>query len=124
VPKKILIVDDEEVMSTVLERHFKGRGYDVVLANDGQEGLAVAKAEMPDLIILDNMMPKMDGFKVCALLKSDVRFKKIPIVMFTARVPTEEDKQLGEEVGFDAYISKFTDFDDLLIKVQELTGEN
>jgi DNA-binding response OmpR family regulator len=124
VAKKILIVDDEELISKMLKKQFESSGFTVIWAKDGQEGLAVAKAEMPNLVILDNMMPKMDGFKVCALLKADIRFKTIPIIMFTARVPTDEDKKLGEEVGFDAYISKFTDFNDLLKKVHELLKED
>lgn len=59
--------------------------YEVVIAYDGQEGLEKAKKEKPDLIILDLMLPKMDGYKVCGLLKADIRYNKIPIIIFTAR---------------------------------------
>jgi len=123
VGKRILIVDDERLMTGLLKKRFESSGYEVLLAQDGQEGLAVAKAEVPDLIILDNMMPKMDGLKVCALLKADMRFKEIPIVMFTARIPGEEDLKLAEEVGFNDYISKGSDFDELFEKVKHLLGE-
>lgn len=118
--KKILIVDDEKDISEMLAVRFKEKGFEVILAYDGQEGLNKAKEELPGIIILDEMMPKMDGFKVCGLLKADTRFKSIPIVMFTARSPEEIDKQMAEEVGFDDYVTKLIDFEDLLKKVQHL----
>ena len=81
--KKILVVDDvESIVMTVkmfLERHC----YEVITANDGQEGLEKARTEEPDLIILDLMLPKMDGYKVCGLLKKDTRYAKTPIILFT-----------------------------------------
>jgi len=104
-PKKILIVDDEPQMVSMIELRLQAAGYTVITACDGQEGLETAKKEVPDLIILDVMMPKMDGYKVCGLLKADTRYNKIPIVMFTARAQ-EADKQLSQEVGADGYINK------------------
>ena len=120
--KKILVVDDEIAMTKVVEIRLRAAGYDVVLAHDGQEGLEKAKAENPDLMILDLMLPKMDGFKVCGLLKSDARYKKIPIIIYTARVQ-DSDQQLGKEVGADAYITKPFDPQVLLGKVKELLAE-
>lgn len=120
--KKILVVDDEVAMTKVVEIRLRAAGYDVVLAHDGQEGLEKAKAENPDLMILDLMLPKMDGFKVCGLLKSDARYKKIPIIIYTARVQ-DSDQQLGKEVGADAYITKPFDPQVLLGKVKELLAE-
>ena len=117
--KKILVVDDEIAMTKVVEIRLRAAGYDVVLAHDGQEGLEKAKTENPDLMILDLMLPKMDGFKVCGLLKSDARYKKIPIIIYTARVQ-DSDQQLGKEVGADAYITKPFDPQVLLGKVKEL----
>jgi len=120
--KKILVVDDEIAMTKVVEIRLRAAGYDVVLAHDGQEGLEKAKTENPDLMILDLMLPKMDGFKVCGLLKSDARYKKIPIIIYTARVQ-DSDQQLGKEVGADAYITKPFDPQVLLGKVKELLAE-
>ena len=120
--KKILVVDDEIGLSKVVEIRLRAAGYDVVLAYDGQEGLEKAKTENPDLMILDLMLPKMDGFKVCGLLKSDARYKKIPIIIYTARVQ-DSDQQLGTEVGADAYITKPFDPQVLLGKVKELLAE-
>lgn len=120
--KKILVVDDEIAMTKVVEIRLRAAGYDVILAHDGQEGLEKAKSENPDLMILDLMLPKMDGFKVCGLLKSDARYKKIPIIIYTARVQ-DSDQQLGKEVGADAYITKPFDPQVLLGKVKELLAE-
>ena len=120
--KKILVVDDEVGLTKVVEIRLRAAGYDVVLAHDGQEGFETAKTENPDLMILDLMLPKMDGFKVCGLLKSDARYKKIPIIIYTARVQ-DSDQQLGKEVGADAYITKPFDPQVLLGKVKELLAE-
>lgn len=103
--KKILIVDDEPDLVEMMKMRLLANNYDVVCAYDGAAGLDMAKKENPDLIILDLMLPKMDGYKVCGLLKMDIRYKKIPIIMFTARAQ-ESDKKQAEDVGVDAYISK------------------
>src|SRR3989338_49069 len=120
--KKILVLDDETAITKMVEIRLRAAGYDVVLAHDGQEGLEKAKTENPDLMILDLMLPKMYGFKVCGLLKSDARYKKIPIIIYTARVQ-DSDQQLGKEVGADAYITKPFDPQVLLGKVKELLAE-
>jgi DNA-binding response OmpR family regulator len=120
--KRILLVDDEKDLVETLTFRLTTNNYEVINAYDGQEGLEKARSEKPDLIILDLMLPKMDGYKVCGLLKSDTRYSKIPVVMFTARAQ-ESDKQMGEEVGADAYITKPFDPKVLLTKVQELLGE-
>jgi len=120
--KKILVVDDETAITKMVEIRLRAAGYDVVLAHDGQEGLEKAKTENPDLMILDLMLPKMDGFKVCGLLKADARYKKIPIIIYTARVQ-ESDQHLGKEVGADAYLTKPFDPQVLLGKIKSLLGD-
>ncbi len=120
--KKILLVDDEPDLVKMVEMRLIASGYEVITALDGQEGLALAQQESPDLILLDIMMPKMDGYKVCGLLKADVRYKSIPIIMFTARAQAE-DKLLGEEVGAEAYINKPLNADELMSTLKELLGE-
>jgi DNA-binding response OmpR family regulator len=80
-------------------------GYDVVAAYDGQEGLNLARREKPDLIILDVLLPKMNGFKVCRLLKFDSKYKHIPIIMLTSR-ETQSNEELGRETGADDYVYK------------------
>lgn len=120
--KRILIVDDEPNIVSLLATRLKANGYEVLSALDGLEGLAKAKTEKPDLIILDLMLPKMDGYKVCGLLKKDTRYAKIPILMFTAKAQ-EEDQRLGEEVGADAYFTKPFVPKTLLSRIQELIGD-
>lgn len=120
--KKILIVDDEKDLVKILIFRLEANNYEVISAYDGLEGLEKAKKEKPDLIILDLMLSKMDGYKVCGLLKADTRYNKIPIIVFTARAQ-EEDMKLGEEVGADAYITKPFKSQALLDKIKELLKE-
>lgn len=117
--KKILLVDDEPGILIMVANRLKANGYEVLSAKDGQMGLEMAKMEKPDLIILDIMLPKMDGYRVCSFLKKDSRYAKIPIVMFTAKAQ-HRDMELGNEVGADAYIVKPFDAQVLLAKIEEL----
>jgi len=121
-PKKILVVDDEKELVEMIKMRLEASGYEVIPAYDGQEALEKARKEKPDLIVLDLMLPKIDGYKVCRMLKFDEKYKHIPIIMFTARAQ-EEDKKLGEEVGADAYITKPFESQALLKKIKELLGE-
>lgn len=120
--KKILLVDDEKDLVETLSFRLEGQNYEVTKAYDGKEGLDKARTLKPDLIILDLMLPKMDGYKVCAMLKHDPRYMKIPIILFTARAE-ESDKKLGEDVGADAYVTKPFESQVLLGKIKELLGE-
>jgi DNA-binding response OmpR family regulator len=117
--KRILVVDDEAALVEMLAMRLEANDYIVLTAGDGQEGLEKARKEFPDLIILDLMLPKMDGYKVCRMLKFDEKFKKIPIILFTARAQ-ESDVRLGEEVGADAYLTKPFEPVILLAKIKEL----
>ncbi len=117
--KRILVVDDEAELVKAIEIRLKAADYEVLAAYDGQEGLAKAQEEKPDLIVLDLMLPKMDGYKICALLKQDKRYTRIPMIMFTAKAQ-EEDRKLGKEVGADAYIAKPFEHQVLLAKIKEL----
>ena len=100
--KKILVVDDEIKIASLVSTYLKGSGYDVVIASDGREALAVFDSESPDLIVLDLMLPEIDGFDVAR----DIRRKSdTPIIMLTARVE-ETDKVVGLELGADDYVVK------------------
>ena len=120
--KKILIVDDEVQLVEMVKMRLEASGYEIIFAHDGQEGLDKAKKEKPDLMILDLMLPKIDGYKVCRMLKFDEKYKQIPIILFSARAQ-DEDKQMGKEVGADAYITKPFDPQALLGKIKELLKE-
>ena len=83
--KRILLIEDEADMVYALTLQLEAINCEVLSAADGQTGLDMARKEKPDLIILDLMLPKMDGYKICRMLKFDEKYKKIPIIMFTAR---------------------------------------
>ena len=119
--KKILIVDDEKDIVETISFMLKAKGFDCICAYDGEAGLALAKSEKPDLIILDVMMPKINGYKICRLLKFDNNYKNIPIIMITAR-SQDEDKIIGEETGADEYITKPFEFSDVLDKINKYLG--
>ena len=116
-PKKILVVDDEPDLVETVRYSLEMEGYQVLVAHNGEDGLNQARKDGPDLIILDLMLPKLDGYKVCRLLKFDERYKHIPILMLTAKTQ-EKDKLLGKETGADEYMTKPFDIDKLLEKVK------
>ena len=116
--KKILVVDDESDIIEILKFMFESHGYECITAMDGEEGLKLAKEANPDLIILDVMMPKINGYKICRLLKFDNKYKNIPIIMVTAR-SQEEDKLIGEETGADEYITKPFEFSEVIEKINK-----
>jgi two-component system alkaline phosphatase synthesis response regulator PhoP len=111
--KRILVVDDEPDILTALKDRLEFEGYEVLTAEDGQTALAIARKENPDCILLDLMLPKLDGYKVCRLLKFDKKRKGIPIIMLTARTQ-EEDKQMGMEMRANEYVFKPFDEEELL----------
>jgi len=101
-PKKILLVDDEPEILEICRDYLKASSYDVVTAKDGAQGLLSARREKPDLIVLDLMMPEMDGLDLCRAIR---RESNVPIIMLTARVE-ETDKLIGLELGADDYMTK------------------
>ena len=119
--KKILIVDDETDIIEILQFVLEAEGYECITATDGEEGLKLAKEASPDLIILDVMMPKINGYKISRLLKYDSKYKNIPILMITAR-SQEEDRVIGEETGADEYITKPFKVDYVVEKVKNYIG--
>jgi two-component system alkaline phosphatase synthesis response regulator PhoP len=116
-PKKILIVDDEADLVETVRFPLEMEGYHVLVSYNGEDALNQARKEKPDLILLDLMLPKLDGYKVCRLLKFDDRYKHIPILMLTAKTQ-EKDKILGMETGANEYITKPFEMDFLLNKVK------
>ena len=120
--KRILVVDDEPDLVVMISKALRYKGYEVITANDGQEGLEKAKTQKPDLIVLDLMLPRINGYKVCGLLKKDTRYAKMPVILLTAKAKSE-DIELGEKIGADAYITKPYERDTLLSKIEELIKE-
>jgi DNA-binding response OmpR family regulator len=115
--KRILVVDDEVDLVETVRFSLELEGYDVLVAYNGEEALNQARKENPDLILLDLMLPKLDGYKVCRLLKFDERYKHIPVLMLTAKIQ-EKDKATGMETGANEYITKPFEMDELMKKVK------
>ena len=115
--KRILVVDDEVDLVETIRFPLEMEGFNVLVSYNGEDALNQARKENPDLILLDLMLPKLDGYKVCRLLKFDERYKHIPILMLTAKTQ-EKDKILGKETGADEYITKPFDIDELMKKVK------
>ncbi len=116
--KKILIVDDEQDIVESLKFVLETADFTCYCAYNGEDGLRLAKEIIPDLIILDVMMPKINGYKISRLLKYDAKYKNIPILMVTAR-SQEEDKLIGEETGADEYITKPFELDEVVKTVEK-----
>ena len=121
--KKILIVEDEQDIVESLKFVLEVSGFVCYTAFNGEDGLKLAKEILPDLIILDVMMPKINGYKISRLLKYDAKYKDIPIIMVTARSQLE-DKMIGEETGVNEYITKPFELDTIVKKVEEKKKKN
>lgn len=122
IKKKILVVDDEPDIVSMLTMRLEASGYQVVASSDGNDGYKKAKSEKPDLIVLDLMLPGMDGYQVCRLLKFDENYRNIPIIMLTAK-GQKEDREWGQKVKADFYLTKPFESSVLLARIKELIGE-
>ena len=116
---KILVVDDEINITQILEFSIGSEGYQVITASNGEEAIDVAKREQPNLIILDIMMPKIDGYEACRIIKANPLTKNIPVILLTAK-GRDIDKRLGYEVGATDYIIKPFSPTQLIERIQEL----
>ena len=121
--KKILIVDDDPMIVALMVKTLENMGFDVLKGSNGQEALAIVKETKPDLIILDQMMPKMDGIKTCGFLKADKRFANIPVIMFTASAE-ESDWALSKEMGANEYCNKPLNVTELKTKIDQLLAQS
>jgi len=115
-PEKILVVDDEPALRETVSYNLERQGYAVLAAGDGREAIALARQEHPDLIILDLMLPGMDGLEVCRVLRQE---SNVPILMLTARAE-EVDRVVGLEIGADDYLTKPFAMRELLARVKAL----
>lgn len=120
--KKILVVDDEVDLVDTLAIRLEDDGYEVLKALDGKDGYEKAQANLPDVVILDLRMPRMDGFQVCRLIKFDETLKGIKVIILTAH-NAENDRKACHAVGADVLLAKPYEYSELLQAVQELVGE-
>lgn len=118
--KRILICDDDPVILRLVQVNLELEGYDVLLAHHGEEAYQVAVREVPDLVILDIMMPRWDGYQACQHLKANESTKHIPVVFLSAKAQ-QSDIEKGKEYGVDEYLTKPFDPADLIDVVERLT---
>jgi CheY-like chemotaxis protein len=119
---KILLVEDNEMNRDMLSRRLQRKGYAVVMAYDGEQGLELARSESPDLILMDISLPKMDGWQVTKFLKSNPETKGIPVIALTAHA-LSTDRQKAFEIGCDDYDTKPVEFGRLSEKIEHLLVE-
>lgn len=117
--KEILIIDDDPVQTRLLQKRLDDNGYVSIVATQAATGLQLAMDRFPDLIILDVMMPIINGYNLCHLLKSQETHKKIPVILLTSR-DKEQDRQLGATAGADVYLTKPVDIPILLDHIKKL----
>jgi two-component system alkaline phosphatase synthesis response regulator PhoP len=120
---KILVVDDEIYIVHILDFSLGMEGYDVVTALDGEQALERIRSEKPDLIVLDIMMPKLDGYEVCKTIKSDPATKQIPVILLSAK-GRNVDQKMGFDVGADDYITKPFSPRKLVERINQLLGQS
>jgi DNA-binding response OmpR family regulator len=116
-PTRILIVDDEPDLLAVLRFGLEAEGFEVIEARDGEQALERARAASPALVVLDLMLPRMDGYKVCRALKLDEHGRRIPIVVLSAR-SGETDRRLALDLGAEEYVTKPYDVKDLVSRIR------
>ena len=120
---KILVVDDEIYIVHILDFSLGMEGYEVITALDGEQALEKARAEHPDLIVLDIMMPKLDGYETCKILKAEPDTKDIPVILLSAK-GRNVDQKIGFEVGADDYITKPFSPRKLVERINAILGQS
>ena len=119
---KILLIDDDEMNRDMLSRRLQRKGYDVIMAVDGHEGMNTARSELPDLILMDMSLPVLDGWEATRRIKAMPETRSIPVIALTAHAMAG-DREKALEVGCDDYDTKPIDFKKLLEKIQALSAK-
>ena len=120
--KKILVIEDDPATLRLVDYSLRQEGYEIITASNGLEGIRKALAKSPDLVILDVMLPGMDGFEICYRLRSEPVTAKLPILMFSAKAQ-EIDKDTGIKVGADDYLTKPSAPADIILHVEKLLAK-
>ena len=120
--QRILLIDDHQTVFRLLEAILRVKGYQLLYADCGQQGIVMAREEQPDLILLDVMMPDLDGFKVCQFLKENAETSHIPVMFLTAR-GAEDDLATGRKVGADGFMTKPFQTTDVLSQIEHVLSD-
>jgi DNA-binding response OmpR family regulator len=118
---RILIADDHPDLLAILSARLRASGYDVVTAHNGNEALDLTRRERPALVILDVMMPELNGYQVCAKIKEDATLAQTPVILLTAKT-SDADRFWGAEVGADLYLTKPASPATIVERIKELLG--
>ncbi len=118
-PKRILVVDDESDVTELVAYHLKSKGFQVETVNDPNGSIGAARSFVPDLVILDVMMPDLNGIQICRMLRADPKLKNVPVIFLTAKAE-ENDRIQGLELGADDYICKPFSTKELILRVQSI----
>jgi two-component system response regulator RpaA len=118
-PAHILVIEDDDIVARTIERSLRGDEFRITLANSGVEGLKAARRRTPDLVILDIIMPGMDGYTVCREMRSDPILAEVPILFLTAKIK-DEDKIAGFNAGADDYLCKPFNIDELILRLRAI----
>jgi DNA-binding response OmpR family regulator len=118
-PSYILVIEDDDIVARTIERSLRGDEFRVLITNSGVEGLKAARRRTPDLVILDIIMPGMDGYTVCREMRADPLLSEIPILFLTAKIK-DEDKIAGFKAGADDYLSKPFNIDELILRLRAI----
>jgi len=116
--RRVLLVDEHQTVFRLLEAIVRIKGYELLHAESGQKGIVMARQEQPDLILLDVMMPDIDGFKVCQYLKDNNETRRIPVMFLTAR-GAEGDLQAGRKAGADGFLLKPFQATEVLVQIEQ-----
>lgn len=117
--KKILVIDDEPDVTELVAYHLKAKGFQVEVVNDPNSSIGLARSLLPDLVILDVMMPDLNGIQICRMLRADPKLNRVPVIFLTAKTE-ESDRVAGLEIGGDDYIAKPFSTKELVLRVQSI----
>ena len=115
----ILVIEDDEIVARVIERSLRGEEFKVTIANSGVEGLKTARRAVPDLVLLDVIMPGMDGYTVCREMRNDPLLVNVPVLFLTAKIK-DEDRITGFQAGGDDYLCKPFNIEELTLRVRAI----
>lgn len=120
-PKRVVLAEDDGDMRDILGFWLQGEGYDVITVANGWEAIVASKQQQPDAVVLDLLMPGVDGFQACRYIRHDPQLTHLPVIMFSAVFIDHEERQLGYDVGADEFVAKTSGFNSLLAAIDRVT---